>query len=188
MTTDTRHGITIVAHGHPRPQPRPRFANGRVISIADTKAKLWLSCVLRAVERALSVVGGRQVLPDLVGTGAITVRMQFRFGYEVVVGRKPKAGRANGQPHLQKPDTDNLAKLVLDVLVKQSILSDDALVASLVVEKVWSKQEDHGVTIEVTPYRKQFDPLPWAGRDGYPCDASPAIPEWLKGLQGPCRT
>jgi Holliday junction resolvase RusA-like endonuclease len=188
MTTDTRHGITIVAYGHPRPQPRPRFAKGRVISIADTKAKFWLGCVQRACERALSVVGGKQVMPDLIGTGGVTVRMQFRFGYEVVVGRKPKAGRADGQPHLQRPDTDNLAKLVLDVMVKHGILSDDCVVASLVVEKVWTKQEMNGVTVQVMPYRQQFDPSPWVGRDGYPCDPSPPIPEWLKGLQGQLRT
>ena len=189
MTQDKtdRHGITIVAYGHPRPQPRPRFAKGRVISIADTKAKFWLSCVQRAVLRALSVVGGRQVMPDLIGTGGVTVRMQFRFGYEVVVGRKPTAGRADRQPHLQRPDTDNLAKLVLDVMVKNGILSDDCVVASLVVEKVWSKQEMNGVTVEVMPYRRQFDPPPSHGKDGYPCDPSPTMPEWLKGLQGQVR-
>lgn len=187
MTQDSRHGITIVAYGHPRPQPRPRFAKGRVISVADTKAKFWLACVQRACLRALDVVGGKEVMPSLIGTGGLTVRMQFRFGYEVVVGRKPKTGRADGMPHMQRPDTDNLAKLVLDVMVKQGILSDDCVVSSLVVEKVWAKQEMNGVTVQVMPYRQQFDPSPWVGRDGYPCDPSPTMPKWLEGLQGQVR-
>lgn len=90
-------------------------------------------------------------------------------------------------PHMQRPDTDNLAKLVLDVMVKQGILSDDCVVSSLVVEKVWAKQEMNGVTVQVMPYRQQFDPSPWVGRDGYPCDPSPTMPKWLEGLQGQVR-
>lgn len=177
------HGITIVAYGNPRPQPRPGIVKGRLISMADAKTKLWLGSVQRACGRALSVVGGRQVIPDLIGTAGVTVRMQFRFGCEDVIGRKPKTGRINGMPHDQRPEADSLAKLVLNAMAKAGILTDAHSVSSLVVEKLWSYKETKGVTIQVMPYIQQFDPTPWVGRDGSPCNPPPAVPEWIKGMK-----
>lgn len=215
-------GITIVAHGHPRPQPSSKLLKGRVSSVPSAKDKLWQIAVKRACLRALSVVGGRQVMPGLVGAAGVLVRMQFRFGYEdagklpynfgqrgafnvtgmagitgipnwyvdSLVGRKRKSGRAGkmpndcrpDMPHLIQPDADGLAKVVLNIMVKSGVLPDGNLVASLVIEKVWSKKEFSGVTVQVMPYSRQFDPSPGIGKDGGPCQPTPPIPEWMKGM------
>lgn len=175
-----RHpGITVIAIGTPRPQPRPRFAAGRVISTADKNARLWISAVERACKQALEITGGRQALPGLLGTDALSVKMQFRFSFQKVAGRKPKRGRQTGSPHVSRPDADNLAKLVLDCLTRQGVITDDALVSSLTVDKVWSDLEHAGVTVWVQPYEPAFQPSGWTERQGYPCDPSPEPPAWL---------
>ena len=51
--------------------------------------------------------------------------------------------------HLQKPDVDNLAKAVLDVLVKQDILYDDAQICSLHIKKKWTHSKTGYVTIVI---------------------------------------
>ena len=215
-------GITIVAHGHPRPQPSFKLLKGRVSSVPSAKDKLWQIAVKRACLRALSVVGGRQVMPGLVGAAGVLVRMQFRFGYEdagklpynfgqrgafnvtgmagitgipnwyvdSLVGRKRKSGRAGkmpndcrpDMPHLIQPDAGGLAKVVLNIMVKSGVLPDGNLVASLVIEKVWSKKEFSGVSVQVMPYSRQFDLSPEIGKDGGPCQPAPPIPEWMKGM------
>jgi hypothetical protein len=71
-----------VAHGHPRSQPRSKLLKGRVSSVPSAKDKLWIADVKSACLSALSIVGGRQAMPGLVGTSGVLVRMQFRFGYE----------------------------------------------------------------------------------------------------------
>lgn len=173
-------GLTIVAVGTPRPQPRPRFAAGRVISTADPNARLWIASFERACKQALEIVGGRQALPGLLGQDAVSVKMQFRFSFQKVAGRKPKRGRQSGSPHVSKPDTDNLAKLVLDCLTRQGVVKDDCLVSSLTVDKVWSDLEHAGVTVWVQPYAPAFQPSGWTERQGYPCDPSPDPPAWLR--------
>ena len=215
-------GITIVAHGHPRPQPRSKLLKGRVSSVSTANDKLWIAAVKGACLSALSVVGGRQAMPGLVGSAGVLVRMQFRFGYEdtgnlpynfgrrgafnvtgmggitgipnryvdSLVGRNRKSGRAGkmpnycrpDMPHLIQPDADGLAKTVLNVMVKSGVLPDGHLVASLVIEKIWSKKESGGVTVQVMPYSQQFDPSPRIGKNGDHCESTPPIPEWLKGM------
>jgi hypothetical protein len=213
-------GITIVAYGHPCPQPRSKAVKGRVVARSDTKVKLWLSSVQRACGRALSVVGGSGAIPELIGKGSVTIRMQFRFGYNVTatrksdsgfpdlsdrdfiggiprwvadfqMGRKRKIGHINDKPFNCKPEMPNefrpevesLAKLILNALVKYGVLPNAHVVASLVVEKVWTKPEFNGVTVHVMPYRQQFDPVPWIGREGCPCEPETPIPDWMRGMQ-----
>ena len=49
-------------------------------------------------------------------------------------------GKGRVREHLQKPDADNLAKLVLDVITKlQRCWMDDDQVVRLVVEKRWEE-------------------------------------------------
>ena len=45
----------------------------------------------------------------------------------------------DGEYRLSKPDTDNLQKLLKDVMTQLGFWKDDALVASEVVEKFWAK-------------------------------------------------
>ena len=57
-------------------------------------------------------------------------------------------------PHIVKPDVDNVAKLVLDGLVKAGVVKDDTRVAELVGRKRYCALEEDapGVEIEVMPW------------------------------------
>jgi Holliday junction resolvase RusA-like endonuclease len=72
--------------------------------------------------------------------GPFEVTMLFRF-------ERPKShhtkigalGKGRVREHLQKPDADNLAKLVLDVITRlQRCWKDDDQVVRLKVEKCWT--------------------------------------------------
>lgn len=117
--------MIFTVHGRPHPQPRPRFVDGRVVSTADRKTAAWKALVVRAAREALANSGGQRL------AGAVRLEVEFRF--------KPPAKNADriGKPHTQKPDADNLAKLVMDALTAARVFGDDALVAETVVRKVW---------------------------------------------------
>lgn len=52
----------------------------------------------------------------------------------------PITGRhKNGQYKTTRPDTDNLQKLLKDVMTDLGYWADDALVASEIIEKFWAK-------------------------------------------------
>ena len=48
-------------------------------------------------------------------------------------------GRKDGQWKTTKPDTDNLQKLLKDVMTDLGFWTDDALVASEIIEKFWAE-------------------------------------------------
>lgn len=121
--------------GTPRPQPRPRFVKGRVVSTADPKAKLWRLAVERAVHTALSNRGER--LP--LFTGAVRVTMTFMFP---TVDEKRL-----GTFHTHKPDADNIAKLCADLMETAGVFSNDSKAVDMRVTKMWARIG--GVSIHV---------------------------------------
>ncbi len=60
----------------------------------------------------------------------------------------PLDGHADGEPHVGKPDTDNLVKGLKDVLTRLGYWKDDRQVFSEHVTKIHSRVE--GVEIEIT--------------------------------------
>jgi len=46
-----------------------------------------------------------------------------------------------------RPDLDNLAKLLLDEIVRAGIIADDARVVELILRKLWVKERDAGIKI-----------------------------------------
>lgn len=60
----------------------------------------------------------------------------------------PKGRHADGEYKITKPDTDNLQKLLKDCMTAVRFWSDDAQVASEVVEKFWA--DIPGIYIRVT--------------------------------------
>lgn len=50
-----------------------------------------------------------------------------------------KGSHYDGEYKTSKPDTDNLVKLLKDVMTELGFWKDDALVASEVIEKYWAK-------------------------------------------------
>lgn len=128
--------FTIYVPGVPRPQPRPRFIKGRVVSLASGKAQLWKSRVMDECRGWLALDGSARV------DAPVAVMMTFWF---------PTEDEARvGKPHTHRPDKDNLEKLVLDAMVRSGVLKDDALVVSGSTTKLWGYQG--GVTITVSGF------------------------------------
>jgi Holliday junction resolvase RusA-like endonuclease len=125
--------ITIVftINGTPRPQPRPRFVRGYVVSTADKETKLWRAKVVAVCAE----------LPKLPEKTPLAVEMVFRIPSN-------KTDRAN-LPHLFTPDVDNLAKLILDAMQDANMLPNDSAVSRLTVIKRWALPGDAGVSVQV---------------------------------------
>ncbi len=58
----------------------------------------------------------------------------------------------NGEYKITKPDTDNLQKMLKDCMTKCGFWKDDALVASEVIEKFWSRVPGIFVKVETQPW------------------------------------
>jgi Holliday junction resolvase RusA-like endonuclease len=52
-----------------------------------------------------------------------------------------------GHPHTLRPDSDNLAKLVLDAMMAAGLIGDDSAVSLLTVRKTWSPSPLAGVSL-----------------------------------------
>lgn len=126
--------MRIYLDGQPKPQPRPRLGNGRVVSIARKSTKTWKDRLVAEIAAA------RKDTPPI--TEACAVLLTFFM--------QTKRRERWGAPHTFKPDSDNLAKLALDALVKAGALKDDSIVAEGVTRKLWA--ERGGVEIIVQPY------------------------------------
>lgn len=174
-------GLTVIARGTPRPQPRPRFANGRVISTADANARVWIASVERAAAQAIVCVGGKDSLPYLYAHApALSVEMQFRFPSNR--GRNGrKQARTEGTPLVCAPDTDNLVKLVLDSLVRQGALAgDDSRVASIYAEKVYAPPDKAGVTVIVRGHDPSKAWRLWPAKASDGSSLGPTPPSWVE--------
>lgn len=125
--------ILIDVKGTPRPQPRPRFVRGRVVSTADPNAKRWKAGV-EAVARVALGEHGQQ-------SGPLSVSLNFEM---------PTADKKRwGLPHTLRPDSDNLAKLVLDALMSAGLIGDDSAVSCLLVRKTWAASPLAGVSLAI---------------------------------------
>ena len=127
--------IVVNVRGVPRPQPRPRFVRGRVISTADANAKRWVLQVESASRRATAATGKLD--------GAVAVSIDFTLPTDNT--------SRHGTPHTSRPDADNLAKLVLDCIMRAGLIGDDAAVSSLTVRKTWGDTSHAGADVTVAP-------------------------------------
>lgn len=128
--------IDLFISGTPRPQPRARKVKGVYVSTANKLAKQWRTIVTSACRRAL-----RDGAVPISGPLAVSAHFYFR-------ATKPERLY---QPHTSVPDTDNLVKLILDVMKTTGLLGgDDSKVAREILEKTWAPTP--GVSIAIWPY------------------------------------
>jgi hypothetical protein len=165
QTHDAQREIIIQALGTPRPQPRPRFAGGhkneagetvdqRVISTVDPKAKRWASEVERQGRNAVANLGGEKVIREILGAGPRGARAPLEFIALFCIPTKEK--NRWGLDHDQVPDTDNLAKLAMDALMRSGVMAgDDGRVSRLVVEKIWCPPSEAGATFRIKQRAKR---------------------------------
>lgn len=95
---------------------------------------------------ALSAV--RQKLSDAIGPYRPTV--PYSTGVRLVTKWCFPCGKTHtdGEYRISKPDTDNLQKLLKDVMTQNRFWTDDALVASEIVEKFWARTPGIYIRIE----------------------------------------
>lgn len=60
----------------------------------------------------------------------------------------PKGKHTDGEYKITKPDTDNLQKMLKDVMTDLGFWKDDALVASEIIEKFWAELPGIYICIE----------------------------------------
>lgn len=127
--------LTLFAAGHPRPQPRPRFVGGRVVSTLSPLARAWRETVASAVKS-----GMRR-----------TPAWPCGCALELVFVMPTRDKKRHGRSHLIRPDVDNLAKAVMDVLEERGALPrGDADVCVLTVAKVWGPSGKAGVHVKLS--------------------------------------
>ena len=154
--------MTFFIHGDPKGQPRPRafarkMGSKYVARVYDSDvADEWKLAVDLAIARAFlaSDLGKRQ-------------ESNYKSAFEVVATfwmRRPKSHFNTGGfvrlnapiRHTQKPDADNLVKLVLDRISHSDLIwDDDSQVAYMTVAKYWAdKDEDVGCNLTLQPFSK----------------------------------
>lgn len=67
-----------------------------------------------------------------------------------------KGGHLDGDWRTSKPDTDNLQKLLKDVMTKLGFWRDDALVCSELCEKFWADISGIYIRVEELPQNGRF--------------------------------
>lgn len=77
--------------------------------------------------------------PGVYCTGAVRLLVKWCF---------PRGKHKDGEYKTTKPDTDNLQKLLKDVMTDLKFWKDDVLVASEIIEKFWA--EVPGIYISIT--------------------------------------
>ena len=143
--------LTFKVYGEPKGQPRPRaFARKmgavHVARFYDSDvADAWKGAVQSALLDAANASRWEYTL------GPVFVEIVFAMP-------RPKSHRgAKGLKasapnyHVGKPDVDNLAKLVLDQITRNTrIWRDDSQVVVLAVKKAWAVSEGHGCAVRIS--------------------------------------
>jgi len=109
------------------------------IRVINGKPKFGEPAELKAARNKLQGHLGKHV-PAEKYTGA--VRLITKWCFPLTGGRK------DGQYKTTRPDTDNLQKLLKDVMTDLGFWTDDALVASEIAEKFWAKLPGIYIAIE----------------------------------------
>lgn len=119
--------------------PPTKTHQQKKVSIAKGKPVFYEPPELVAVRQKLQAYLSKHV-PAQKYTGAVRLTVKWCFPIT--------KGRHHGQYKTTKPDTDNLQKLLKDVMTDLRYWTDDALVASEVVEKFWSERPGIYIAIE----------------------------------------
>lgn len=140
--------ISFVAVGTPKGQPRAKAWFNKAVGSARVydpgTADGW---------KAIVALAAKPHVPPSPLTGPVTVRLVFwmpRPKGHYRTGKRAHELRDNAPRwHTSKPDADNLAKAVLDVMANIGIWRDDTQVSRLIVEKVYSRTDKPGCLVNI---------------------------------------
>lgn len=109
------------------------------VTVVKGKPVFYEPAELKAARAKLQGHLGQHV-PETKYTGAVRLITKWCF---------PITGnRQDGQYKTTKPDTDNLQKLLKDVMTDLGYWTDDCLVASEITEKFWADRPGIYIVIE----------------------------------------
>lgn len=80
-------------------------------------------------------------------TTAIKVEIDFLFPHPAYVNKRNKE---NWLPKMTRPDVDNMAKGLLDCLIKVGLIQDDGLIYDLHLRKLTVPQKSRGIRIRIS--------------------------------------
>jgi Holliday junction resolvase RusA-like endonuclease len=126
---------TFVIPGKPFGKQRPRFSrkSGRAFTPAETVS----------YERTVGQIAVQHFPAPIVGPVRLEVHAQFKPAESWSHKRKIAA---IGQPHVQKPDLDNLIKGVSDAL-NRIAFADDSQISEVVCSKEWGDCDQIAVSV-----------------------------------------
>ena len=114
-------------------------------------------------EKGIRVVAGKPVVYEKTEVAAARSKLQALLAQHrpiepmqgalqlLVKWCFPRGKHPNGQYKTTKPDTDNLNKLLKDVMTDLRFWKDDAQVACEVIEKFWAETPGIYIRIEALP-------------------------------------
>ena len=120
--------------------PPEKTHQQKKVTVVNGKPIFYEPPELKAVRQKLQAHLSKHV-PEKKYTGAI--RLITKWCFEV------KGNHVNGEYKTSKPDTDNMVKLLKDVMTDLGYWTDDALVASEIIEKFWADIPGIFISIEV---------------------------------------
>lgn len=109
------------------------------VHLVNGRPRFYEQDELKAARQKLTAYLGQHV-PEEPYQGGIQLIVKWCF--------QTKGRHKDGEYRITKPDTDNLQKLLKDCMTSVGFWSDDAQVASEIVEKFWA--EIPGIYIRVT--------------------------------------
>jgi len=119
--------------------PPTKTQQEKKIRVVNGKPQFYEPAELLAVRQKLEAHLARHV-PEDKYTGAVRLLVKWCF---------PISGKhQNGEYKTTKPDTDNLQKMLKDVMTDLGYWTDDALVASEIIEKFWAEHSGIYIRIE----------------------------------------
>jgi Holliday junction resolvase RusA-like endonuclease len=98
------------------------------VTVVNGKPKFYDPPELKAAKQKLEANLAKHIPEQTYGCG---VRLMVKWLF-------PKGKHQDGEYKITKPDTDNLQKMLKDVMTNLGFWKDDALVASEIVEKFWA--------------------------------------------------
>ena len=125
--------IMFFVEGIPAPQGSKRHVGGGRMIESSKKLKPWRDAVARIA---------REYAPDEPLDEALRVQLEFYLPM-------PKRTKFGDRP-AGKPDSDKLARAILDSCTDAGIWADDSRVVSLHVQKYWAFDKP-GVMVTVEP-------------------------------------
>lgn len=128
--------LQVYVKGTPRPQPRPRFVNGKVVSTASKPAKAYRAVVLAACKSVYAQCD------QIKGPVNLSLQLYFKCGKHL---------DRIGKPHTSRPDWDNCVKLWQDCAQKAGLIEDDSKVYLGSASKVWASEAGALLTLIALP-------------------------------------